>query len=164
MSSCSPGFYLSKSSFQCLPCHETCLSCTSSSESACTSCKIGYVFLSESQRCEQNTGKPFYIDINTGESHTCHGSCAQCKGSKPNDCIACNPINEVLLDDGHCVNKCPSGSYKSEKKISEFQTNVCLPCSTGCTECISSDQCRRCDESKGYKLVDSNCVPTCKQG
>ncbi|CAF2921794.1 unnamed protein product [Rotaria sp. Silwood2] len=162
--SCSPGFYLSKSLLQCLPCHETCLNCTSSSELSCTSCKLGYVFLSDNHRCEKHTSKPYYLDVNTGETHTCHGSCTQCKGPKPNDCIACNTINEVLLDDGHCVNKCPLGSYKSEKKTIDFQTNICLQCSIGCISCNNINQCLQCDESKRYKLVDSNCIPTCKQG
>ncbi|CAF2682786.1 unnamed protein product [Rotaria sp. Silwood2] len=162
--SCSPGFYLSKSLLQCLPCHETCLNCTSTSELSCTSCKLGYVFLPDNHRCEKHTSKPYYLDVNTGETHTCHGSCTQCKGPKPNDCIACNTINEVLLDDGHCVNKCPLGSYKSEKKTIDFQTNICLQCSIGCISCNNINQCLQCDESKRYKLVDSNCIPTCKQG
>ncbi len=162
VSSCSSGFYLSKSLSECLPCHETCLNCTSSSELSCRSCNIGYVFLPDNHRCEKHTGRPYYLDINTGETHTCHRSCTQCKGPKPDDCIVCNSINEVLLDDGHCVNKCPLGSYKSEKKTIEYQTNICLPCSLGCTMCTNISQCHQCDESKGYKSIDSVCVPTCK--
>ena len=164
VSTCSPGFYLSKPTFQCLPCHESCLNCNSGSELACTSCKLGYVFLPELHRCEKHTGKPYYLDMNTGETHTCHGTCTQCKGPKPTDCIACHPSNEVLLDDGHCVHQCPSGSYKSEKNTIEFQTNVCLPCSMGCKLCTNKDQCRECDQSKGYKLIDSTCVPICQPG
>ncbi|UJR30781.1 hypothetical protein I4U23_018301 [Adineta vaga] len=162
--SCSSGFFLSKTSFQCLPCHETCLNCTSSSELACTACKLGFVFLADEHRCEKHTGKPFYLDIKTGETHTCHGSCAQCKGPNPSDCIACNPKTEVLLNDGHCVNQCPESFYKSENKAIEYETNVCLPCSIGCTMCTNANQCRRCNESKGYKLMNEICVPTCKPG
>ncbi|CAF1328959.1 unnamed protein product [Adineta steineri] len=162
VSSCSTGFYFSKNLFQCLPCHETCLNCTSSSESSCTSCKLGYVFLSDNHRCEKHTGKPYYLDVNTGETHTCHGSCTQCKGPKPNDCIACNSMNEVLLDDGHCVNQCPLGFYKSQKQTMDYQTNVCLPCSIGCKKCNNISQCYQCDESKGYKLINSVCVLNCK--
>ncbi|CAF3407738.1 unnamed protein product [Rotaria socialis] len=164
VSTCSPGFYLSPSLYECLPCHETCLNCTSSSEAACTSCKIGYVFLSDDHRCEKHTGKPYYLDIDTGETHTCHGSCAQCKGPNPNDCIACNLVNEVLLDDGHCVNKCPIGSYKNEKKTIDLQIYICSPCSMGCLECNNENQCKKCDELKSYRLVGSMCVPICKLG
>ena len=112
-----------------------------SSESACTPCKIGYVYLVDNHRCEKHTGKPYYLDKNTGETHTCHRSCTQCKGPKPNDCIACKPPKEVLLGDGHCVNKCPSGSYKTTRNTINFQTNICLPCSTGCTSCTNRNQC-----------------------
>ncbi|CAF0849788.1 unnamed protein product [Adineta ricciae] len=162
VASCSPGFFLSKSTLQCLPCHDSCLNCTSSSELACTSCKIGYVFLADEHRCEKHIGKPFYLDTKTGETHTCHASCAQCKGPKPSDCIACNPKAEILLDDGHCVNECPVGYYKHEKQTIEYQTNTCLPCSIGCTKCLDINDCRRCDESKGYKLINGACVPTCQ--
>jgi proprotein convertase subtilisin/kexin type 5 len=140
------------------------LNCTSSSELACTSCKLGYVFLPDNHRCEKHTGKPYYLNVDTGETHTCHASCTQCTGPKPTDCIACNPINEVLLDDGHCVNQCPVGSYRNEKTTIDFQTNICLPCAIGCQLCTNKDQCRQCDESKGYKLINSNCISTCQPG
>ena len=115
-------------------------------------------------RCEKNTGKPYYLDANTGETHTCHQSCTQCTGPKPTDCIACHLTNEVLLDDGHCVNECPLGFYKSEKITIEYRTNICLPCAIGCKRCLNKDQCRECDRSKGYKLSNSNCIPICQPG
>ncbi len=161
---CSPGFYLEKNLFRCLPCHETCLNCTSSNEASCLSCKIGYVYLPDSRRCEKYTGKPYYTDSKTGETRTCHSSCAQCKGPKPDDCIACNPITEVLLNDGHCVNECPSGLYISENKSNDIETNICLPCPTGCKICSHQYLCQECDDKKGYYLKDQNCVPTCEPG
>ncbi len=163
VSSCSPGFYLSKNTFQCLSCHETCLNCTSSSDVSCLSCKLGYVYLPDSHRCEKYTGKPYYIDSHTGEARTCHSSCTQCKGAKPDDCIACNVVKEVLLNDGHCVNDCPSGFYISENKTSDIETNICAPCLTGCKSCNNPKTCRECDLSNGYHLQGEDCIPSCPE-
>ncbi|CAF1326941.1 unnamed protein product [Adineta steineri] len=161
VSSCSPGFYLSQADSQCLACHDTCLNCTSSNESSCLSCKLGYVYLPESHRCEKYSGKPYYIDSNTGETRDCHSSCTQCKGPKETDCIACNIVTEVLLNDGHCVNDCPDGSYINESITNEIDTNICMPCSIGCKKCNKENQCSECDGSKGYHFQGGYCVPTC---
>ncbi len=163
VSTCSPGFYLSQNLSQCLSCHEACLNCTSSSETSCLSCKLGFVYLPDSHRCEKYTGKPYYIDSNTGETRTCHSSCTQCKGPNPNDCIACNSMTEVLLDDGHCVNECPVGFYVGVNKTNDMEINICLSCSIGCRRCINSNQCTECDGSKGYNLKNENCIPTCPE-
>ena len=164
VASCSSSFYLSADVNRCLPCHETCLNCTSWSELACTSCKLGYVLLPDSHRCEQHTGKPYYVDIYTGETHTCHSSCAFCKGPQPNDCVACKWNVDVLLDDGHCVSQCPLSMYRDERKTPEFQTQVCLPCSDGCLKCSDGEKCETCDQSRGYRLVDFVCVAVCPLG
>jgi len=164
VSSCSPGYFLSEKTFQCLPCHESCLNCTSSSDTSCLSCKIGYVYLADEHRCEKHLGKPYYIDLNTGESHTCHSSCTQCKGPEPTDCIACNALNEVLLLDGHCVNQCPVGTFKKEQKTIEIETNVCLLCENGCRKCLDENQCQLCEEDKGFRLINSKCKPICQAG
>ncbi|CAF0847835.1 unnamed protein product [Rotaria sp. Silwood1] len=164
VSSCSPGFYLSKSNSECLSCHETCLNCTSSNDSSCLACKIGYDYIPDTHRCEKHIGKPYYIDSKTGEMRTCHSSCTLCKGANPTDCIACNPITEVLLSDGHCVNECPAGSYESEKKTNEIQTNICLPCPIGCKLCTNANDCSQCDEIKGYHIDGRKCLPTCQSG
>ncbi|UJR15817.1 hypothetical protein I4U23_002746 [Adineta vaga] len=161
VSSCSPGFYLSKSTSQCLPCYDACLNCTASSETSCLSCKLGYVYLPESHRCEKYNGKPYYIDKSTSETYPCHSSCTQCKGPNPTDCIACNLVTEVLLSDGHCVNDCPDGFYINESRTVEIETNVCLPCTLGCKGCNKEKQCVRCYEDKGYHLVGDECAPTC---
>jgi proprotein convertase subtilisin/kexin type 5 len=163
-SSCSPGFYLAQNISQCLSCYDACLSCTSSSELACLSCKIGYIYISDTHCCEKHTGKPFYIDSKTGETHNCHDSCIQCRGPNPNDCIACNSMTEVLLEDGHCVNECPLGSYMSENNTIEIETNICLSCSMGCKQCTNINQCSQCDEANGYKLQGQQCIPTCAAG
>jgi hypothetical protein len=120
------------------------------------------VYLSDTHRCEKHTGKPFYIDSKTGETRTCHSSCTQCKGPKPDDCIGCNPSTEVLLDDGHCVNDCPDGKYIGKSKSTEVETNICLSCATGCKSCVNLNQCKECDRSKGYNLVNQFCAPTCE--
>jgi proprotein convertase subtilisin/kexin type 5 len=164
VSSCSPGFYLSTNLSQCLSCHETCLNCTSSSELSCSACKIGYIYLSDAHRCEKHTGKPFYLDSKTGETRTCNPSCTQCKGPKPDDCIACNPLTEVLLNDGHCVNDCPDGFYIGKNPSNDVETNICLPCATGCKKCLNLNQCKECDGTKGYVLMNQFCAPTCQPG
>ncbi|CAF0981869.1 unnamed protein product [Adineta ricciae] len=161
VSSCSPGFYPSQSSSQCLPCYDTCLNCTSSNETSCLSCKLGYVYLPDSHRCEKYTGKPYYIDKHTGEQHPCHSSCTQCKGPNPTDCIACNLVTEVLLSDGHCVHDCPDGFYINESRTVEIETNICMPCTIGCKGCTKERQCVKCDETKGYHLDGNECIPTC---
>jgi proprotein convertase subtilisin/kexin type 5 len=164
VASCSPGFYLSIERSHCLPCHEGCLTCTSSNDSSCSECKIGYVLLPDLHRCEKHLGKPYYLDQQTGEVHTCHASCLQCKGPQPNDCLACNITREVLLADGHCVQKCPIGTYSSEKKTVELETNVCLPCVSGCQACQSAERCERCITSVGYQLISGVCVSICSPG
>lgn len=164
VSTCSTGFYLSNNNERCLPCHETCLNCTSSTELSCTSCKLGYVLLDDSHRCEKHTGKPYYIDIETGETHTCHSSCKFCNGPQPNNCLACRLNERVLLDDGNCVHECPLETFRSERKTIDYQTQFCSPCSEGCLKCINSAQCQRCDQNKGFKLVNNVCVAICPSG
>ena len=164
VASCSPGFYLSTEQKQCLPCYETCLNCTSSKEDACYSCKIGYIYIELTHRCEKPTGQSFYHDSKTGATRPCHSSCAQCTGPKATDCIACNPVTEVLLDDGHCVNDCPAGFFVNITKSETIETNICSACPTGCKKCLNPAQCLQCDETQGYKLQNSQCVPTCASG
>ncbi|CAF3855729.1 unnamed protein product [Adineta steineri] len=161
VSSCSPGFYLSQTDSQCLACHDTCLNCTSPNEESCLSCKLDYVYISHSHRCEKYSGKPYYIDSNTRETHDCHSSCTQCKGPKATDCIACNLVTEVLLNDGHCVNDCSDGFYINKSKTNEIDTNICMPCSIGCKKCNKENRCKECDGSKGYHFQGEYCVPTC---
>ena len=161
---CSSGFYASSGRFQCLPCHQSCLTCTSSNELACTSCPTPFVYLPDEHRCEKHLGKPYYLDKATGQTHTCHASCTQCKGPAPMDCTACLSPTDVLLDDGYCVSECPFGSFRSERTIMGLPAAVCLPCAVGCTLCTSIDQCQRCDAQKGYTLDGSRCMPTCQSG
>ncbi|CAM4806457.1 unnamed protein product [Rotaria magnacalcarata] len=164
VNACSPGFYRSEATSQCLSCHETCSNCTSSNDTSCLSCKLGYDYVPNTHSCEKHIGKPYYIDPKTGEKRTCHDSCTQCKGPQPNDCIACNPITEVLLEEGHCVNECPSGTFVNATQKDSLPTNVCLPCLTGCKKCISSAFCIECDSSKGYNIIGLYCAPTCLAG
>jgi proprotein convertase subtilisin/kexin type 5 len=162
--SCSPGFYLGSGLGQCLPCFDTCLNCTSSSDTACSSCKLGYMYMADEHRCEKYTGKPFYRDPKTGEDRPCHPSCTMCTGPKPTDCIGCNTITEVLLDDGHCVNECPAGSFVNTSKGESVDANFCSPCSTGCEKCVNHQHCLQCSASAGYTLKGVDCLPTCAAG
>ena len=50
--------------------------------------------------------------------------------------LQCNITNEVLIDHGHCINKCLLGTYKYEK-----QTNIYLSCPIGCQSCINQIIC-----------------------
>jgi proprotein convertase subtilisin/kexin type 5 len=164
VTSCSPGFYLSVNDSQCLPCHSACLNCTSSSETACLTCKLTYVYLPDEHRCEKNTGQPFYFDEYKEENHWCHKSCAQCRGPNDNDCLACDMLTEVLLNDGHCAHQCPQGFYSNTTRSELIETNICLSCSTGCLKCSNQYQCEICDTSQGYTLRGSICIPTCSSG
>ena len=164
VASCSPGFYLDKTSSACLPCHESCSECTSATDSNCTDCKIGYVYVPTSQRCERNSGQPVFRDPTTGESQFCHVSCSQCKGPKATDCIACDPVGKVLLADGHCVDQCPDGFYRNRTQIQMIETSICSACSIGCQYCSGPNDCSMCVSKEKYSLNNGICVPLCPSG
>ena len=82
VSSCPSGYY--PSTYSCLSCNCTCLSCDNSPNN-CTSCRPG-LFLHE-KTCITLCPQGFYADITTGLCTSCLPKCISCVSAT--QCIIC---------------------------------------------------------------------------
>ena len=129
-SQCQSGFYLNNS--KCAPCHASCQTCTSGTDTGCQSCCGDSQLVqgkcvgcsSSCQRCDINQNclvcnTPFYFYsgncvtncptnsfVNGNNCTNCLANCSTC--SNITACIACAPLFPIMYN-GLCLDKCPQG-------------------------------------------------------
>lgn len=165
MSNQTVGYFLNSNSSRCEPCQQNCLNCSSTNN--CTNCKLpNHIYAAT---CVPDCPLSTYLDFNNICQPCTQNNCVACQDSTKctqckvgtylfnGICVSTCPQNYVILDgkcivDNNnqticnyywmnstngtaiCVQYCPIGYYPST-------TNTCLPCSTACLICSSSNKC-----------------------
>lgn len=85
----------------------------------------------------------------------CHGNCKECDNGGVTGCSDCNP--GTFLWNGECRSDCPEGFY-----LDSTHADHCLPCPSGCKDCLSEDKCVEC--LSGSFMIGDSCVLQCPAG
>lgn len=151
---CTPGYYLSNSSPECVPCPAGTYQPNSGAE-GCISCEDGYVSTSDGstscRACEP-----------TKTSNEYHTACECPIGYEflfysTGDCRICSTGTYYLKEDGYTYcNACPANTYQPNMGQTE-----CLDCPEGSYSGYRSNECFTCPE--GQAVIDRTCS-TCPEG
>ena len=100
-------------------------------------------------------GKTPIFTNDFGECVDCVEPCATCSDGDPRYCLTCADGDYQFLFGGQCLAECPPGTTRN------LETNVCIGCAQGCTECdlIDNSICIRCDP--GLSLFKKDCLTEC---
>ncbi|KAL4462662.1 hypothetical protein ABPG74_000492 [Tetrahymena malaccensis] len=153
------GFYVDGKN--CLPCHNTCKTCSNSEINNCLSCDSGsYLF-------DDNQG--YYID---GKNCLpCHNTCKTCSNSEINNCLSCD-LGSYLFEDNTCKSSCDTlnGFFilglnckkcDSLCKTCQVNKNYCLSCKDGYI--LKNNKCEQIYISYGSKTFDQQQVKNLEQ-
>ena len=147
--SCPTGYYVSGGG--CQPCATICKECVSKS-TTCITCNTGYRLVDTT--CEYVCPPGQFSD--GGVCQPCDSSCTTCYKSSI-FCTLCSNSTYILMDDGVCVEPCPSGYIRLKS------SDPCVECSSDCKDCITSQSnCTSCSNSKLF-LYQGSCIPDCPQ-
>ena len=155
---CGLGFYANEAK-TCLPCEDpNCLTCCPKSKQ-CKDCKNDF-FLHDGaclDKCPDG-----YVPDSSDVCTKCNDS--KCKVCKASNLDYCNECSEGVLQGSICKDVCDLGFYEVDK--------VCVPCASGCLECVNGSKCDRCESPlvlsgdkcvsicpDGFVAVDGKCIP-----
>lgn len=151
----------------CKSCHQSCLTCSGSTEYDCLTCSDDNSFISPvSNKCECDSG---YV-LSDNSSYICvkcDASCTTCSGSTEYDCLACSDPNSAISDQGNCI--CLEGYSLSSDNLTCVQEKCpacdpgfysqscsCLECSENCSECTDYETCTACKDPE-MLIVNNSC-------
>jgi hypothetical protein len=123
---CSPGFYGSPNSSNCIACHSTCGTCADGPASQCMSCK-NYAILATvaPSNCVCMSGFTPTPDASSCLVVGCHGDCRTCSGDTSVQCLTCHPnASPIASVPAGC--ECNVGFYSSSG------ASLCLLCHPSC--------------------------------
>ncbi|KAL4462665.1 hypothetical protein ABPG74_000495 [Tetrahymena malaccensis] len=123
------GFYIDGKN--CLPCHNTCKTCSGSQLNNCLSCDSGSYLFDDStcqQKCDTLNGF-FILGLNCKK---CDSSCKACQGKK-DYCLSCFQDKYLFLDNSCNICQIDQGFY------------------------ISGINCLSCHNTYGYSLKNNKC-------
>lgn len=133
------GYNQFGSGTNCYDCSANCNTCAVQA-TQCTSCPIGS-YLTTQKSC-----------MNSLSAIVCDIGCVSC--SSFSYCLICDS-NYIKTDDGKCVMRCPTGTFRSNSS--------CVSCPLGCLSCDSSTKCTSCVQQMVLTL-DSKCSLSCPFG
>jgi len=128
LTECPSGSYLDSITNACIPCHETCATCTGPGAAACASCSIDTPVAFDSRcftTCPVNTIRAY------DGTCECDDSCSGCDYSDATEtaqCVGCAlPTYSLLADASRCVDvgECPSGY------VSDLSSQTCVTSCSG---------------------------------
>lgn len=135
---------------QCQSCPLNCLNC--SSPSSCTLC-INKTYLYK-QNCLSSCPIGTY-NVGSVCSACTLPFCVQCSAVNATQvCKVCDPNSGTLLLNGGCIFTCPANTFSN--------TNVCINCSIGCSQCLNASYCTAC--LSNYAFYSGKCLLTCPMG
>ncbi|OMJ65510.1 hypothetical protein SteCoe_38086 [Stentor coeruleus] len=117
---CPDGYYMANISnaYHCSPCHESCLTCNSSSSNSCLTCLIPLIISANS--CLECISSMYYEDFKCKD---CIEPCLDCISDTK--CTSC--VNEYMIVDSNnnCVPSCEKGfQFKNEKCVEDYFSAV----------------------------------------
>ena len=148
---CDNGYYTLTTSRNCVLCDPTCLTCSGSDISECTSCKANAVFSVPGlmSSCVCVTG--FYFSTGSGKCENCDMTCVTCYGGSSSNCLTC--FSNASESSGTC--KCQTHYFPNP------DASICSSCDLKCYKCnLTSDNCTSCYSNA--LLVTSGSGMTCQ--
>lgn len=146
-----------------LPCYGACSKCTSGFKDTCEDCILNaglrYDAATTSCVCQFSN---FYIDESDGfVCKQCSPICFTCSGPADNNCLTCDPDNNLVIDAATHTCKCAVGFY-----FPPPPTLKCEPCDPECLTCDGPLQfdCLTCDPARSYTFEPLNGTCTCPVG
>ena len=148
----------------CLPCHESCLTCDGPGDQRCIKCKKLVLKKPESEEveeksrylddgfCRPDCNKDGIYTHNSTHCGHCAERCARCSSPLPGDCSRCLPGTLRNEETNHCTVRCYEGFYDDGK-------GLCRRCHPRCLTCIRSgaSECMKC---KLNTKLDGQRVPS----
>lgn len=123
-----------------LECPKGCSSCTSTTESDCTSCEPGY--LSWEGQCLKECSEGTYPDSTNSTCLPCSLGCKVCPSES--NCLIC--LSPYYKSGSSCVQECPPKTYHNDL------LRECSACDSSCKYCYgpTSHHCLSCNEEDNY--------------
>jgi hypothetical protein len=162
---CPDGTYQSSELWGdvCQPCSRTCLTCTGPATTDCIDCDFdNHFFIMDGGVCTniclpQNQYQP----PGGAPCADCDGSCDQCVGEGPANCVAC--ATGLVKQDGICVNSCDADRYL-DTVDNTCKANPCDACHSTCAKCsgpggLFRQDCTVC--AVGFVRHNGQCIGAC---
>ncbi|XP_053558467.1 proprotein convertase subtilisin/kexin type 5 isoform X2 [Bombina bombina] len=153
VSECPSGHYNADKK-KCKKCSFHCDTCKGSRSDQCTSCKLGFYLIEETNSCASSCPTGFYLNEHKTLCQRCSENCKTCTSDQT--CTECKL--GLSLQGSRCAINCEDGKYYSANK------KECEPCHRSCATCTGPgiDNCINCTEFSLYE--DGKCVVTCSTG
>lgn len=176
-SQCQVGYTLAPDFTCTLNCKPPCATCSSTSNTVCTSCLAGYLYDQTTNQCNPVTTCtgpcnvcPYAYVLTASQtcSQCTNANCSRCSLTNLNTCTSC--YEGSYLNNGNC-SPCPTGcstcsnpsnclscSSGYTTQVQAISTSVnCVQCQSPCAQCIGNAQtCTKC--ATGYSLNGWKCV------
>jgi len=141
----SEGYYVSPDDKDCFGCHETCLTCSGSTETDCLTCDETKEneFLTEESKCVAQCPPDQYS----------HYSEKRCLYSCPADKLH----YDVSETEKECIENC------YEEHFVEGSSRYCIPCHLTCKSCSGPEhnECITCKDNYSFLTDENECVSEC---
>ncbi|EAR89409.2 zinc finger lsd1 subclass family protein (macronuclear) [Tetrahymena thermophila SB210] len=168
------GMFVDKTDNTCKKCHQTCKTCSGSSENDCLSC-IGDNKFYQDKTTGQKKCISCQIDnkqyIKEDMCLDCDATCQTCSGGSETECIDCDS-KYLKHQDKKCKICDTSNSFYAQDKNCIKCSDGCKICDKdGCKECtgtlkLKEGVCTECKLSDGYFVQGLNCIKchsSCKE-
>nr|CAD7434599.1 unnamed protein product [Timema monikensis] len=138
----------------CIPCHESCGTCTGAGGGNCITCAPAHLHVTDLAVCLQQCPEGYIHDIGHNLCLPCKPNCASCQ-DQPDHCDICE--NHLVLYNNECYAVCPVYTYETEDYS-------CAPCHSSCETCRgpTSIHCISCHH--GHFSLNGGCLKVCPQG
>ena len=138
--SCPDGQYKNSTSFKCLLCSSSCVTCTTNSMNCltCGQSPFGYSTFFFNNTCRQSCPVGFWGNPSTFVCDACTMGCGACFGSGLSSCTACNNDSSTIYYKWIGATVCSSTVCPDGQFISVNVSNWCQPCSPICVTCSNT--------------------------
>lgn len=189
---CQKGYWLNKTSGDCMPCSVTDCEKCDNDLNVCEECKYGFTYIQQTHSCEVRSPCPLGKYNNYIQNQTCSScdiSCRNCYGPGLQDCYECAfgyyfnnnsecvPCNsscaDCNFDAEYCVQCNSPFKLRGQDCVSacaadeyyDQKEQKCKKCGILCGTCQDSpDYCLSCSDEVNYKLVNNTCKSKCGEG
>lgn len=161
--SCPSNQYKNTTSFQCLLCSPSCLTCQTTSTN-CLTCGLsttGVALFFYNNKCLAICPTSYWGNPSTSNCDACTTGCLQCTNSGLNSCTQCSNDSSTIyylhIGATTCGTSCPNGQF-----ISSTIPNYCQPCSSICVTCsVSAENCTSSSCALNFYFLNNSCLANC---
>ncbi|CAD8179254.1 unnamed protein product [Paramecium octaurelia] len=150
LSGCLSRMYKDASN-NCLPCKDTCATCTNSNN--CSECIYNYYLDPFTNNCVLQCDVGYMHNFKQRVCQVCATGCQSCFGQSNNQCLSCFP-NYFFYKNQCWLDQCPQSTYEEQ--------GICLECDQDCMTCDAQSPCISC--LPGYYYFNQKCIQTCPDG